>query len=101
MDELIVYLCLNLGWTFEYACKFVKETPIKKLNVFVTELQYQKAIEDYRIASNFATIVCTMASSKRQKYKVTDIIGQPPQRKQRLDKLKTAIKNAGIIMPEE
>jgi hypothetical protein len=98
MDELIVWLCLTLGWTFDEAHTFATKTSIKKVNAFVEELQYQKAIEDYRIASNFAVIVATMASSKQRKYKVTDIIGQPPTRKV---SLKKAADKAGIKMPEE
>jgi hypothetical protein len=96
MDELIVYLCLVCHWTFEYSCKFVRETNVKKLNAFVEELQYQKAVEDYRQAANFAVIVATLASSKQRKYKVQDIIGQPPARKVEPSELKQAADKAGI-----
>ena len=96
MDELIVWLCLVLGWTFPDAKQFVTETPIKKLNKFVEELQYQKAVDDYKLAANFAVIVATLASSKQRKYKVTDIIGQPPARKIEPSELKQAADKAGI-----
>jgi hypothetical protein len=78
----------------------VRETNVKKLNAFVEELQYQKAVEDYRQASNFAVIVCTLASSKQRKYKVQDIIGQPPARKVKPSELKQAADKAGIKLEE-
>ena len=100
MDELIVWLCLVLHWPYEESLKFVRQTPIKKLNAFVEELQYQKAVEDYRQASNFAVIVCTLASSKQRKYKVQDIIGHPPARKIEPNELKQAAEKAGIKLEE-
>ena len=100
MDELIVWLCLTLGWTFPEAHRFVTETPVKKLNTFIEELQYQVAVDDYKLAANFAVIVATLASSKQRKYKVTDIVGQPPTRKAEPDKLKKSADKAGIKMPE-
>jgi hypothetical protein len=100
MDELIVYLCLVCHWPYEESLKFVRQTPIKKLNVFIEELQYQKAVEDYRQAANFASIVCTMASSKQRKYKVQDIIGPPPARKAAPNELKQAAEKAGIKLED-
>jgi hypothetical protein len=100
MDELIVFLCLSLHWTFDESLKFVRQTPIKKLNAFIEELQYQKAVEDYRQAANFASIVCTLASSKQRKYKVQDIIGPAPARKAAPDELKQAAEKAGIKLED-
>ena len=100
MDELIIFIIRETGWTFPETLRFVTETPIKKLNTFVEELQYQKAVDDYKLAANFAVIVATLASSKQRKYKVTDIVGQPPTRKVEPDKLKKAADKAGIKMPE-
>jgi hypothetical protein len=102
MDELIVYLCLNLHWTFPEACRFVNETPLKKVKAFVSELQYQKSMEDYRIASNAALIIATWANAQKKgnHYKVKDFIGQPPQRQDTPNKLKTAIEKANIKLPE-
>ena len=100
MDELIVYIILNTGWTLEYTTELVKNLPIKKLNAFIKELQYQKSLEDYKIASNFALIVATMASSSKRKYKVTDIVGRPPQREIKQNVLSDAAKREGIILKE-
>lgn len=99
MDELIVSLCLILGWTFDEACKFVTEQPIKKVKLFVAELQYQKAVEDYRMAANFASIIATMASSKQRRYTVSEIIGHPPQRANTEDKIVKAAQKANIKLP--
>ena len=100
MDELIVYLCLNLGWTFTEASSFIRETPIKKVNEFVQELQYQKEVENYRIASNFALVIKTWANAQKKgnHYRVSDFIGQPPHRKVDLTE---AAKKANIKLPEE
>ena len=95
-----MFIIRETGWTFPETLRFVTETPIKKLNTFIEELQYQKAVDDYKLAANFAVIVCTLASSKQRKYKVTDIVGQPPTRKVEPDKLKKAADKAGIKMPE-
>jgi len=100
MDELIVFIIRETGWSLEYTTNLIKTLPIKKLNTLVGELQYQKALEDYRMAANFALIVATMASSKKRKYKVTDIIGHPPKRKDEPDKFKQAVEKAGIKIPE-
>ncbi len=103
IDQLIVYLCLTLGWTFEYACDFVKNQDVKKLQTFVKELQYQKSVEDYRYASNFAMALSVWANSlkKGNHYKVSDFIGQPPQREGYKPKLKRIAEVEGIKMPKE
>jgi hypothetical protein len=103
MDELIVYLCFVCHWTFPEAVRFAKETPIRKVKAFVAELQYQKAVEDYRIASNSALIIATWANAQKKgnHYRITDFIGQPPHRKDAPDKLKKAIEKANIKLPEE
>ena len=100
MDELIVYLCRVLHWSFDESLKFVRQTPLKKLNAFVKELQYQKSVEDYRQAANFASIVCTLASSRQRIYKVQDIIGQPPAREPEHEALKQAAEKAGIKLED-
>lgn len=101
MDELIVYLCLVCHWTFDYACKFVSETPLRKVRAFVKELQYQKSVEDYRIASNFAMGICTWANAQKKgnHYKISDFIGQPPQRAGHKNKLANAAEKANIKLP--
>jgi len=103
MDELIVSLCLICHWTYPEACRFVNETPIKKVRAFVKELQYQKAMEDYRVASNAALIIATWANAQKKgnHYQVKDFIGQPPQRADTPDRLKAAIEKANIKLPED
>lgn len=100
MDELIVWLCLTLGWTFDEAHTFVTKTAIKKLNAFVEELKYQKEVENYQIASNFALVIKTWANAQKKgnHYRVSDFIGQPPHRKVNLFE---AAKKANIKLPEE
>ena len=105
MDELIVYLCLTLHWTFDEACKFAKEQPLRKVRAFVKELQYQKAFEDYRVAANSALIICTWANAQKKgnHYRVTDFIGETPGRtgtKSKTNKLAKAAEKANIKLPK-
>jgi len=102
VDELIVFLMREFGWTLEYAQNLIKHLPLKKLNALVEEVQYQKAVDDYRTAANFASIVGTLASSRQKRYTIENIIGRPPQRRTyKPPDLKTAAKDIGIKMPKE
>jgi hypothetical protein len=103
VDETIVYLCLTLGWTFPESVRFVKETPLKKVRLFVKELQYQKAVEDYRMSQNFAMALTTWANAQKKgnHFTAKDFIGSHPQRDDSQEQLSKAIKKAGIKLPEE
>ena len=105
MDELIVFLMREFGWSLEYTVGLVKTLPVKKLNTLIAELTYQRAVEDYQIASNFAMIIANWASAqtKGRKYKVTDFIGQPPQRTETIKQpsLQEVAEEQGIKMPKE
>ncbi len=100
IDSVIVRLCFLLGWTFEYSCEFIKNTPVKKVKSFIEELEYQKSIEDYRLASNAAMIITVWANAQKKgnRFKVTDFIGHIPQRKGYKQKLAKAAE--GIIKLE-
>ena len=101
MDELIVLFMREFGWTFEYTWNLVRTLPLKHLNPLVKELQYQKAVEDYKTAANSARIVCTMASTKNHIYTIRDVIGSPPEREIQEDKLEDIAEKEGIKMPKE
>ena len=101
MDELVVFLIRELGWSLEYTVELVKTLPIKKLNALIEELKYQKDIENYQIASNFAMVLSNWASSKgKRSYSISDFIGQPPTRGKK-DDLLGAAEREGIILPKE
>ncbi len=96
VDYLVVRLCFLLGWTFEYSCEFIKNTSVKKVRAFIEELEYQKSVEDYRLASNAAMIITVWANAQsKRRFRVTDFIGYPPQRKGTKEKLIRATE--GII----
>lgn len=101
IDEFIVYLCFICHWTFDDACKFVKEQPIRKVRAFLIELQYQKAISDYQMASNSAMMICTWANAQKKgnHYRITDFIGHPPQHLGVKNKLTKAAEKANIKLP--
>ena len=102
-NSLVVFLMREFGWTLEYTVGLVKTLPVKKLNALITEIQYQKAIEDYKVASNFAMIIANWASAQgKRRYKVSDFIGKPPEPRQvePQPSLEDVAKQAGILMPE-
>lgn len=81
MDEVVVFLMRQFGWTLEYTVDLVKTLETGKLNALIKEVQYQKALDDYATASNFAMAVATWASAQgRRRYKVADFIGRKPRR---------------------
>ena len=76
-NELIVFVIRETGWSLEY----VQQMSLATLSTLVEEMKFQKAIEDYNLMSGFALIVATLASSKNRRYRVEEIIGSPPTRK--------------------
>ena len=104
MDELVVFLMREFGWELEYTTKLVQTLPVKKLNALVKEVQYQKSVEDYQTATNFAMIIANWASaqSKNKNYKVIDFIGKPPNRTGESGTgLRELAQKEGIIMPSK
>jgi len=101
MDELIVFLIRETGWSFEYTVQFVKGTPLSKLNAFIDELKYQKALDEYKFKWPFGMMISVWATanSRNRKYTPDNFIGYPPQRKSY--KLEEAANKAGIILPKE
>lgn len=100
MDRLTTYLCFTLHWTYPQSYRFVHKTPLKIVRAFVKELEYLKSVEDYRIASHSAMVIATWANAQKKgnSFKITDFIGQPPQRP---GNLKKAIEKANIKLPEK
>ncbi len=99
MDEIVVFLMREFGWTLEYATNLAKKLPLKKLNVLIDETKYQKSVDEYNLAANFALIITIWLNAQSKKrYRITDFIGQPPQRKNE-DILEKAAKKEGIILP--
>ena len=105
MDEFVVFLMREFGWSLEYTVGLVKTLPTKKLNALMAELQYQRATENYRIASNSAMIIANWARAqpKGRNYKVSDFIGHPPRRvgAKAEPTLRDVAEKQGIIMPKE
>ncbi|MDD5220678.1 MAG: hypothetical protein PHV11_08935 [Candidatus Bipolaricaulis sp.] len=99
MDELIVFLILKTGWSLEYTTNLVNKLPIPKLNALLAEIFYQEDLQQYRTACNFAMIVITLVSSKRRRYKISDVVGKKPRRKNEVEDINKAAEKAGIILP--
>ena len=97
-NELVVFIIRETGWTLEY----VQDLPIETLNALVEELRYQKAMDEYKQAYNAALIASILANQRsRRRYQPTDLIGQPPERKEvdKGDKLSKLARKQGIKMP--
>jgi len=99
-NELIVLLMREFSWTYEYTRDLVRTMPLNQLNALVDELQYQRALSDYKLASYAAMIVACLASDKQHRKTVKDIIGPPPTRKVEKPLKQVAIEE-GFIMPKE
>lgn len=101
MDELIVFLMREFGWTLEYASELVGRLPLRKLNALVEELRYQKALDDYKMSANFAMVLANWASAQgKRKFRSTDFIGQAPQRKGAETSVWVMAKEKGIKIPK-
>jgi len=76
-DELVAFVIKETGWTLEY----IRNLPLKDLYLLVDELSYQKQLDDYRQACNFAAVMATLINlwSKR-KVRPQELVGQPPKR---------------------
>ena len=96
----------EFGWELEYAEKTIGEMPIRKLNAIFEELTYQRQIEAYERANNFASLMATMANTTphkdRRQYKARDFVGQPPRRSGQASAktLREAAEEIGIRIPE-
>lgn len=104
MDEVIVFLMREFGWTLEYTQNLVRTLPLKKLNALIAEVKFQRAVDDYQLASNSAMIIANWASAqaKNKKYKISDFIGQPPRRAkpEKPPSLQEVAGKQGIRMPK-
>ena len=81
MDEIVVFLMRQFGWTLEYTTNLVSTLEIGKLNALIKEVQYQKKLDDYNLASNFAMLIANWASAQgNRRYQIKDFIGKPPKR---------------------
>ena len=102
MDELIVFLMREFGWTLEYTTDLVNNLEINKLLALISETKFQRAEEDYRLARNFAMLLANWASAHgKKKYRITDFIGSPPRREgQKSPDLRQIAAHQGIKVPE-
>lgn len=102
MDEVIVFLMREFGWTLEYTVELVNNLDIDKLQALIKETRFQRAEQDYRMASNFAMIIASWATAQgKKKYRIVDFIGNPPRRDDYQDPdLRGIAERQGIIVPK-
>ena len=102
MDELIVLFMRRFGWTLEYTVNLVNTLPLNKLQVLIKEVKFQKALEDYEVARNFAMVIANWASAQgKKRYRISDFIGSPPRRDDYKEPdLREIARQKGIILPE-
>lgn len=83
LNEAISLIARETGWTLEY----IRSLPVRYFQVLVYEFTFEKSLETYRDAYNAAMVVCALINSKSHHYKVEDIIGYPPERRDMTDKI--------------
>lgn len=82
LNELIVFLLRETGWSLEY----IRALHPAEINALVSELKYQKALDQYAAAMNAAMVaasICTMLSGQSRypkKYEPKDFVSEPPKR---------------------
>ncbi|KKL71756.1 hypothetical protein LCGC14_2091730 [marine sediment metagenome] len=93
-DESLVFIIRETGWTLGET----RSLTINEFTLIVSELSYQKAVDDYKLAHNAAMIACMLA---KKGTKVTDFIGQCPVREKEKgeDELWEQAKEKGIKTP--
>jgi len=85
-NELIVFVIRQTGWSLEY----VRAIPFDFLMALVEELRYQRAVDNYNMASNFAMVIANWASAMgKRRYRVSDFVGYPPYRREDDDNKET------------
>ncbi len=75
-DELVVFIIRETGWPLEY----IREMDAADINLLVSELSYQKKVDDYNRNYSIATIAAILTSDKNHKRRPEDFIGMPPER---------------------
>lgn len=87
LDEVVAMVAAKTGWTLEY----IYALPVRSLRALVTELAWQQQVERWQTAHNFALCLANWAnaSSKARRYKITDFIGEAPERKERQEVMMT------------
>jgi len=97
LNELITFVARQTGWNLEYICRL----PYAKLRILASELQYQKELDEYNLASCFGMVIATWANAqtKAKRFKVQDFVGNAPRRKSIGGKnLAGKIENTAIIL---
>lgn len=76
-NETIAFVIRETGWTLEY----IRSLPVSVFYALVDELAYQKAVRDYWLECNFATVMATMINlwSKRRVTAI-ELVGELPKR---------------------
>ena len=80
-NELIVFLIRETGWPIDYIVNHIfKGLPVSQFNSLIEELKYQKAIDDYKLALHFGSLLACWTSDKSHRRKASDFTGEMPKR---------------------
>ncbi len=77
MREGIAFLARETGWSLEY----IGGLSWRRFNELVGEIAYQKAVDDYKLAYGFASILALLATvnSKNRRFRAEDFVGKIPE----------------------
>jgi len=76
INESMVFIARETGWTLEY----IRNLPLKTVRTLVNEIAYQKRVDEYKEAYNFAMVICALVSNREHPVMPIDIVGEPPKR---------------------
>ncbi len=74
-SQMIVTVATHTGWPLEY----IGQLPYRRLVYLVSEIDYQRRCEAYRIEYRIGQVICTLASDKTHKYKPEQFVGDEPK----------------------
>ena len=72
---MVVTVATHTGWPLEY----IGQLPYRRLVYLVTEIDYQRRCEAYRIEYRIGQVICTLASDRTHKYKPEQFVGDEPK----------------------
>ena len=72
---MVVIVATHTGWPLDY----IGRLPYSRLVYLVSEIDFQRRCEVYRIEYRIGQVIATLASSKQHKYKPEQFVGDEPK----------------------
>lgn len=91
---MIVTVATHTGWPLEY----IGRLQFSRLNYLVTELDYQRRCEAYRIEYRIGQLMAIWTSDRTHKYKAEQFVGEVPEKTEVTVNMTQEQKGADVIL---